>query len=761
MTEPLQLDGHSLDLDALERAAAGAPAAIDAAAMARAATSHQNAAEVSTTRPVYGRTTGVGAARDESTDSKVDHGLRLLRSHAAGWGEVMPPAVVRAALAVRANQILAGGSGATPALAQALADLVGAPDADLPVVHRYGSLGTGDLTALAEVGLALIGERERAGGARRADVQLTSADALPLMSSNAFAIAEAGLHAASLHELARARGIDDSFVTLGSLHGDALMTALEHSHVFVSTSVIEGYPLALVEAQALGMPLVMYELPWLATLHGNAGVVSVSPGDRREAAQALAKLAADPVAYQALSIGAAAAAQRALGHDFGSLYVGLVRGSLGPEHSPEPSTSNMRLLLDQSVNFTEGLILRQGRAIRAAREDARDQRKKANGLSGELDGARAFARAAAEADALKRTVPSVASTGLKGWLQRFLPASMRQAGFYARHQHSMATRQHDQLLATQAEVREHLGRIEANVAASRTAHEELTHAIQALTVRGSELEAERERARLADERMASLEATVTDLAEQVRQGTAAASESLQLQERAARAAGRTGRAVDEVVWGAVFHDTVTGSEWFTDRRLSPGRWAVGYPFLYVLYRVLDEVQPSSVLELGLGHSTKVVAQYAKHNSRARHVVVEHDAGWIETFAANYVLSTETCLIELPLAQASSPSGSVVQRYDGFASAVGADVYDLIIIDGPFGYDQDLARIDILDVLPGSLGRRFVIMLDDAHRPGEQAAIELIVRALDRANITHMARTYRGQKDVWVAVSTDLAFLTTL
>jgi histidine ammonia-lyase len=198
------LDGRTLDLTGLTAAALGASAVIDPTALARAESSHRAAAQVSSERPVYGRTTGVGAARDESTDSTVEHGLRLLRSHAAGWGEPMPDAVVRAALAVRANQILAGGSGASPALASALAELVGGDTADLPVVHRYGSLGTGDLTALAEVGLALIGERARAGGERRSDVRLTSADALPLMSSNAFAIAEIGLHAASLHALARA-----------------------------------------------------------------------------------------------------------------------------------------------------------------------------------------------------------------------------------------------------------------------------------------------------------------------------------------------------------------------------------------------------------------------------------------------------------------------------------------------------------------------------------------------------------------------------
>ncbi|HEV7173242.1 aromatic amino acid ammonia-lyase [Pedococcus sp.] len=204
MRPPLILDGAHLDLDGLDRAARGDSVEVDPDALATAAQSHRNAAAVSAIRPVYGRTTGVGAARDETTTSTVDHGLRLLRSHAAGWGEAIPERVVRAALAVRANQLLAGGSGASPEVALTLAELACAPADELPVVHRYGSLGTGDLTALAEVGLTLIGERPRAGGRQHASLSLTSADALPLMSSNAFAIAETGLHAASLHALARA-----------------------------------------------------------------------------------------------------------------------------------------------------------------------------------------------------------------------------------------------------------------------------------------------------------------------------------------------------------------------------------------------------------------------------------------------------------------------------------------------------------------------------------------------------------------------------
>jgi histidine ammonia-lyase len=99
---------------------------------------------------------------------------------------------------VRANQLLAGGSGARPELVSVLVDLLNGPESDLPVVHRHGSLGTGDLTALAQVGLTLAGERPRAGGEIRRTLDLTDEDALPLMSSNAFAIAEAALAAESL-----------------------------------------------------------------------------------------------------------------------------------------------------------------------------------------------------------------------------------------------------------------------------------------------------------------------------------------------------------------------------------------------------------------------------------------------------------------------------------------------------------------------------------------------------------------------------------
>lgn len=59
-------------------------------------------------------------------------------------------------LAVRANQLLAGGAGLNPAV---ITSLLAALDAGAhPVVNEHGAVGTGDLAALAQTGLALAGE---------------------------------------------------------------------------------------------------------------------------------------------------------------------------------------------------------------------------------------------------------------------------------------------------------------------------------------------------------------------------------------------------------------------------------------------------------------------------------------------------------------------------------------------------------------------------------------------------------------------------
>jgi histidine ammonia-lyase len=154
------LDGRTLGVPGLVRLAdraavpAVAPKALDRARRSRA-TAQRLAAE----GRWYGRGTGVGAHRSVPVEAhdEAGHGLRLLRSHAAGAGSLLPARQVRAMLAVRANQLLAGGSGIQPAFITALAEALRL--GVHPAVNEYGGVGTGDLTALAQTGLTLIGER--------------------------------------------------------------------------------------------------------------------------------------------------------------------------------------------------------------------------------------------------------------------------------------------------------------------------------------------------------------------------------------------------------------------------------------------------------------------------------------------------------------------------------------------------------------------------------------------------------------------------
>jgi histidine ammonia-lyase len=153
---------------------------ITPAARERMAIGHRAAEDIAAMRSVYGRTTGVGANRHVDILGDLGgHALRLLRSHAGGLGEPLPDDVVRATILVRLAQMAAGG-GSRPEVAVALAGVL-AQDR-VPTVRDLGGLGTGDLTVLAQLGLALAGEGEDGEPARLA---IAPGDALPLMSSNA------------------------------------------------------------------------------------------------------------------------------------------------------------------------------------------------------------------------------------------------------------------------------------------------------------------------------------------------------------------------------------------------------------------------------------------------------------------------------------------------------------------------------------------------------------------------------------------------
>jgi histidine ammonia-lyase len=201
------LDGEGLTPAAVAAVArSGAPVELDAAARARNDAARKALhAVLARGDDIYGVTTGVGPLRGYRLDEaeRERHQLDLLRSHACGAGRPLPEDRIRAAMATRANQLGAGGAGVSGELLDALVAALNV--GIVPFTRELGSLGTGDLTQLADVALALLGEGDvylgdeliDAGAALReaglGTARLGPRDGLAFISSNAVSIGHAAL----------------------------------------------------------------------------------------------------------------------------------------------------------------------------------------------------------------------------------------------------------------------------------------------------------------------------------------------------------------------------------------------------------------------------------------------------------------------------------------------------------------------------------------------------------------------------------------
>jgi len=244
----IRIDGAHLslaDIAALAAGPASASAELDPAARERAARSHEFAVQVSAQRPVYGRSTGVGANRDVAIADPDRHALSLLRSHATTGGSLREPQRVRAMVAVRLNQLAVGGSGVSPLLLDGLADMLAA-DA-LPPVRELGSIGTADLSALALVALALMGEVPTSAPLRTR-YSCAPQDAISIMNSNAGAIADAALAAHRMATLARAAVVVAGLTfMLVDGNAEAFAPLVETASPFAGVAQLCGWMRTLVE----------------------------------------------------------------------------------------------------------------------------------------------------------------------------------------------------------------------------------------------------------------------------------------------------------------------------------------------------------------------------------------------------------------------------------------------------------------------------------------------------------------------------------
>ena len=216
--------------------------------------------------------------------------------------------------------------------------------------------------------------------------------------------------------------------------------------------------------------------------------------------------------------------------------------------------------------------------------------------------------------------------------------------------------------------------------------------------------------------------------------------------------------LDELQYSVVLNQSWIDSEWVKNKSFSLRLGSSNYSFIYSLFKILDEIAPSRILEFGLGQTTKLTSQYVNNkNTNAALDIVEHDNDWINEFSGQITLTNNIKIYHKNLIKFEI-NGVETDKYDDLSDIVTDKKYDLIIIDGPFGFDRIYPRTNILDLIPNNLAENFVIILDDAERKGEQNTANLIFNKLDACNIQYEKSYKKGLKTQLIISSTNHKYI---
>lgn len=224
------------------------------------------------------------------------------------------------------------------------------------------------------------------------------------------------------------------------------------------------------------------------------------------------------------------------------------------------------------------------------------------------------------------------------------------------------------------------------------------------------------------------------------------------------AAERQIKTNNEILKAHIFNNTIADSSWLKYKSFTPGAFAVDYGFLTTLYQTLNIVRPATILEFGLGQSSKMVHQYATF-CNAEATTCEHDVNWASFFNNGRVGQYDIKIDFLELEHVDY-NGKKTLSYKNIDQHYKEKKYDLIIVDGPFG-SAHYSRSQIINLAKNNLKESFCIIIDDYERIGEQETAKELLNVLDEKKITYRTAVYSASKQHFLVCTEDLSFLTTL
>ena len=215
----------------------------------------------------------------------------------------------------------------------------------------------------------------------------------------------------------------------------------------------------------------------------------------------------------------------------------------------------------------------------------------------------------------------------------------------------------------------------------------------------------------------------------------------------------------ELLNSTVFNSSIFDCDWLKYKCFSPRGWAVDYGFLYTLFRVLNEMRPKSIIEFGLGQSSKLIYQYVNFFKETNAITYEHDLNWIEFFKSSIGSNYPINIKQVELTNIIY-KGETTLSYKNIIQEFGIQKYDLIVVDGPFGSDR-YSRSQVLELSQENLADIFCIIIDDYDRKGEKETVQELMSILNKKNIKYLFTIYTGIKQHLLLCSENLKFLTSL
>lgn len=223
--------------------------------------------------------------------------------------------------------------------------------------------------------------------------------------------------------------------------------------------------------------------------------------------------------------------------------------------------------------------------------------------------------------------------------------------------------------------------------------------------------------------------------------------------------------IKEINYGVIFDDTVNDSAWLDKRNFSLNNAAANYSLMYLVYRILNEVKPSNILEFGLGQTTKLTTQYTVRFTHSKLTVIEDNQVWIDNFSRNLVNNKNINIKHAELEEFEYNETDHNIKYKNLDELLPDTKFDFVIVDGPRGWysinpnvTQNYPRTNILDLVD-RLNDEFIIVFDDYDRQGEKNTVEELAKILNKKGIIYTVKRFEGIKHQLVICSEKYNFVT--